>query len=219
MSNIQNVYTDEKSDKEERNQLVELVSRQEGIQDPAVLEALKSTPRHWFVPPAQRPYAYENRALPIGGGQTISQPYIVALAADLLDLRGTERVLEIGGGSGYQAAVLAKLAREVFAVEQDPTLCQNAAEVLRALGSSNVHLRVGDGKAGWPERAPFDRILVSCAAPQCESAWEAQLAPGGILVFPREYRPREQWMERWVRGEKGWASREKILPVQFVPLL
>lgn len=217
-SNIQHVYTDQNQDIAERNQLVANLEEFDGIQEPAVLEAMRKVPRHWFVPPALRGEAYANYPLPIGHGQTISQPYMVARAAELLRLSGDERVLEVGGGSGYQAAVLSHLAREVFALEQDARLVESALRTVRALDRPGLTLVEGDGKRGWPEHAPFDRILVSCAARDAEPAWLEQLRPGGLLVFPLQDGP-TQWMERWRRGEKGWDFRQKILPVKFVPLL
>jgi protein-L-isoaspartate(D-aspartate) O-methyltransferase len=216
--NIQNVYTDEEQDISERNQLVSDLEEIEGIQEPSVLQALRSVPRHWFVPADLRVDAYRNHPLPIGFGQTISQPYMVARAAELLRLSGDERVLEIGGGSGYQAAVLSFLAREVFAIEQDARLVERAVPAARAAGCERLSFQTGDGKLGWPSKAPFDRILVSCAARDAEPAWLEQLRPGGLLVFPLQD-GQSQWMERWRRGETGWDFRQKILPVKFVPLL
>jgi protein-L-isoaspartate(D-aspartate) O-methyltransferase len=218
VSNIQNVYTDEKLDIAKRYQLVTDLEENDGIQEPAVLEALRRVPRHWFVPTELQHEAYENRALSIGHNQTISQPYIVARAAELLRLSGDERVLEVGGGSGYQAAVLSFLAREVFAIEREPRLVESALTSLRALDRSGLKIAAGDGKQGWSEHAPFDRILVSCAARDAEPAWLEQLRPGGLLVFPLQDGS-YQWLERWRRGEKGWDFRQKILPVKFVPLL
>jgi protein-L-isoaspartate(D-aspartate) O-methyltransferase len=151
---------------------------------PQVLNAMAAVPRHRFVPPAWQTQAYADRPLPIGHGQTISQPFIVALMTELLDLKGGERVLEIGTGSGYQAAVLAELAREVYTIEIVDPLGRQAADALKALGYRNVEVRVGDGYRGWPERAPFDAIIVTAAPPAIPQALIDQLRPGGRMVVP-----------------------------------
>ncbi len=217
-SNIQKVYTDSDHHISLRNQLVDELFESDGIQEPGVLRAMADVPRHWFVPEDLQEKAYENIPLPIGYGQTISQPFIVARCAELLRLRGSERVLEIGGGSGYQAAVLACMSAEVVTIEQSPELYARATEVITKLGSDNLRILHGDGKQGWPDGAPYDRILISCAALDCEPAWERQLRPGGLLVFPRQV-GKDQWLERWIRGKEGWFARERVLPVKFVPLL
>lgn len=217
-SNIQKVYSDTPEDISKRKQLVSLLSEEDGIHDTKVLAAMQSVPRHWFVPAMYQARAYENIPLPIGHGQTISQPFIVAYAAQVLRLTGKESVLEIGGGGGYQVAVLGVLADSVVAVEQQEELVDSAREVISQMGLRNVRLVLGDGKQGWLEGAPYDRILVSCAARDVPPAWERQLRPGGVLVFPHEQAD-GQWMERWVRGEEGWTHREKLLAVKFVPLL
>ncbi len=217
-SNIQKVYTDSDSEIFLRNQLVDHLFESDGIQEPGVLRAMADVPRHWFVPAELQNKAYENIPLPIGHDQTISQPFIVARCAELLRLRGGERVLEVGGGSGYQAAVLSCLAGEVTAIEQNGELCDRANEVAKKLGRTNLTFLQGDGKQGWSDGAPYDRILVSCAALDCEPSWEKQLRPGGFLVFPRQVGS-DQWLERWIRGKEGWFARERVLPVKFVPLL
>jgi len=188
-----------------------------GIRDPRVLEAMRRVPRHLFVPEAYRSEAYGDHPLPIGHGQTISQPFIVAYMTALLELQGDEKVLEIGTGSGYQAAVLAHLAREVHTVERLPQLAAQAQARLEALGLGNVHVHVGDGTLGLPEYAPYDAILVTAAAPEVPAPLLAQLAEGGRLVAPvgdRGY----QHLERWTR-HRGRLERETLDPVAFVPLV
>lgn len=190
-----------------------------GISNPRVLAALREVPRHAFVSPDQLDVAYDDMALPIARGQTLSQPYVVALMLDALELAASDRVLEIGAGSGYAAALLSRLAREVFALELDPELAALAQSRLRALGCSNVELRAGDGTLGWPERAPFDAILVSAAAAQVPPALEAQLAPGGRMVIPVGSRSGVQSLLRITRLASGDFERRELCEVQFVPLV
>ena len=190
-----------------------------GIRDPRVLKAMAEVPRHLFVPPALRCDAEANRPLPIGQGQTISQPFIVAYMTEALELGGSERVLEVGTGSGYQAAVLSLLAREVFSIEIVPELAAAAAELLlRTLALPNVRLRVGDGHRGWPEAAPFDRVLVTAAPAEIPPALIEQLAPGGRLVVPVGADPEVQQLELVVRGVDGVTTTTHLIPVRFVPL-
>jgi protein-L-isoaspartate(D-aspartate) O-methyltransferase len=168
-----------------RLQMVEHDLRQRGIRDPHVLDAMGSVPRHLFVPRAERTHAYEDRALPLDVGQTISQPYIVALMTEVLQVRSGDRVLEVGTGSGYQTAVLAQLAALVFTVERIGKLQRMARTVLEDIAMDNVLFRVGDGSCGWPEHAPYDRILVSAGAPNVPEALKAQLSSnGGRMVVP-----------------------------------
>ncbi len=155
-----------------------------GVRDPRVLEAMLRVPRHLFVPEEIRYRAYDDCPLPIGEGQTISQPYMVAWMTELLELRGTERVLEIGTGSGYQAAVLCELAGEVYSIELHPRLAREAEGRLRALGYANFSIRAGDGTLGWPEKAPFDGIMVTAGSPSVPQPLLEQLAEGGRLVIP-----------------------------------
>jgi protein-L-isoaspartate(D-aspartate) O-methyltransferase len=155
-----------------------------GVHDPAILAAMRRVPRHRFVPQALRDLAYEDRPLPIGLDQTISQPYIVALMTSLLELTGREKVLEVGTGSGYQAAVLANLARRVCSIERLPRLAERARSLLEALGYDNVWIRVGNGTLGWPDEAPFDRILVAAGGPSIPPPLVHQLAEGGRIVAP-----------------------------------
>ena len=187
-----------------------------GIADARVLDAFRSVPRHEFVDESQWGSAYGDHPLPIGQGQTISQPYIVALMTTHLNLTGDEKVLEIGTGSGYQTGILASLAAEVHSVEIIAELSVRAGNTLKKLDFNNAHLHVGDGSPGWPVDAPYDRILVTAAAPEISQDLIDQLADGGLLVAPVGERWR-QVLEVWKkRGEK--IEKEKILPVVFVPL-
>lgn len=187
-----------------------------GIHTPRLLAAFEAVPRHLFVPPEELAWAYADGPLPIGEGQTISQPYIVALMTDLLDLQPTDRVLEVGTGSGYQAAILSQLVAEVHTVEILPALAQRAAERLARLGYNNVHVHVGDGSLGWPEAAPYDAILVAAAGPQVPPPLLEQLAEGGRLVAPVGGRY-TQVLEIVERRGNEFARRQDI-PVAFVPL-
>ena len=186
--------------------------------DARVMGAMASVPRHEFVPKKLRDLAYANRPLPIGHGQTISQPYIVALMTELADLRPDDVVLEIGTGSGYQAAVLAKLVRQVYTIEIIPELGQRAETDLRRLGYANVQVRIGDGYHGWPEHAPFDAILVTAAPDRIPTPLLEQLRPGGRLVVPVGPTDRTQWLKLLRKDERGALHEEDVLPVGFVPL-
>ena len=200
-----------------RAEMIERDLRGRGIKDRRVLAALDSVPRHLFVPESLRAAAYEDRPLPIGAGQTISQPYIVALMSELLALKGGERVLEIGTGSGYQTAVLARLAREVFSIEILPALSSGAATVLAQLGFNNVALKVGDGFFGWREKGPFDAILVTASAPKLpEPLWQ-QLREGGRLIIPLGEERRAQRLMRFTKTV-GKPVAEDFTEVLFVPL-
>ena len=189
--------------------------RARDVRDERVLAVMGSVPRHRFVPRAQRELAYEDHPLPIGYEQTISQPYIVAFMSEMLELSGDEKVLEIGTGSGYQAAVLAELAAEVYTIEIVEPLGTLAAEVLADAGYENVHVRTGDGYRGWPEQAPFDAIIVTAAPDHVPPALLEQLAVGGRLVLP--VGDREQSLARIRRTPDGY-EREELLPVRFVPM-
>lgn len=188
-----------------------------GIHDPRVLAAMRQVPRHRFTPPGLAHLAYEDRPLPIGFGQTISQPYIVALMTQALGLKGGEKVLEIGTGSGYQAAVLALTAGEVYSVEINPALLEQARGRLAAYG--NVHLRCADGFKGWPEKAPFDRIIVTCAPEAVPAPLLAQLAPGGRMVIPVGPRGRVQKLALLEKDSRGRIIRKSLGAVRFVPLV
>jgi protein-L-isoaspartate(D-aspartate) O-methyltransferase len=184
---------------------------------PAVIAAMRKVPRHEFVPLAVRAGAYLNRPLPIGDGQTISQPYIVALMTDLADLDPDARVLEIGTGSGYQAAVLAEIAREVYTIEIIETLGQRAAETLARLGYDDVRVKVGDGYAGWPEAAPFDAIIVTAAPEQVPEPLIRQLREGGRLVVPVGPEGVVQSLRVLTKDAAGNVSSTDVLSVRFVP--
>ena len=185
--------------------------------DPVVKKALEAVPRHAFVPEPESELAYLNRPLPIGYRQTISQPFIVAIMTDLLEVQPQHVVLEVGTGSGYQAAVLSHLARQVYSIEVVDALANTAAERLRALGYDNVEVRSGDGSQGWSEHSPFDRIIVTAAGPEIPPTLIEQLAPEGRLVAPVG----DRFMQSLVVLEKapdGETSQHSVLPVAFVPL-
>ena len=200
-----------------REYMVEHQLRRRGISDERVLEAMGKVPRELFVPPAARDLAYEDGALPIGHGQTISQPYVVGIICSLLSLGGTENVLDVGTGSGYQAAVLAELAEQVTTIERVPELVELARENLAAAGYEEVDVRLGDGSLGVPEKAPFDAVAVAAAAPTVPEALYAQLAPGGRLVLPKGARWGQDLVQI-VRTDDGPVEHASI-PCRFVPLL
>jgi protein-L-isoaspartate(D-aspartate) O-methyltransferase len=200
----------------ERESMVRDQIERRGIHAPRLLAALRSTPRHWFVPPEHQLQAYSDGPLPIGLGQTISQPYIVALMTEALELRGPERVLEIGTGSGYQAAILGQLAAEVHTVERHAALALNARLALEKLGLSNVTVHIGDGSQGLPEFAPYQAIMVTAGAPEPPPPLFAQLADGGRLVIPVGSWG-SQMLEVWQR-QGGELQRQALCPVAFVPL-
>ncbi len=187
--------------------------------DREVLRAIGEVPRHEFVPPDLRDFAYENRPLPIGYEQTISQPYIVALMTALARVDGDSTVLEVGTGSGYQAAVLAEIAAEVYTIEIVEPLGRQARETLARLGYDNVHVRIGDGYAGWPEHAPFDAIVVTAAPEHVPQPLIEQLAPGGRLVIPVGDQRGAQTLEVHEKTADGEVVRTEVLPVRFVPLV
>jgi protein-L-isoaspartate(D-aspartate) O-methyltransferase len=200
----------------DRKRMVKTQILQRGLRNERVLAAFEQVPRHLFVPEEYRFSAYDDSPLPIGFSQTISQPYIVALMTDRLELSGDERVLEIGTGSGYQAAILSILVEEVHTVEFIPELATNAEETLKALGLDNVHVHVGDGSLGWPEAAPYNGILVAAAAPQVPKVLLDQLEEGGRLILPVGARGMQN-LEIWERN--GDEFKNKIeTAVAFVPL-
>ena len=199
----------------ERERMVDRQIEARGIRDPRVLEALRTVPRHRFVPPALQDQAYADTPLPIGSSQTISQPYIVAYMTEALRLPPAAAVLEIGTGSGYQAAVLAEVAREVYSIEIVPELAERSARVLAELGYDNIRLREGDGYRGWPEAAPFDGIMVTAAPDHVPPALVEQLAPGARLVIPVGRFAQD--MRIVTRTADGSVS-ETTIPVRFVPM-
>jgi protein-L-isoaspartate(D-aspartate) O-methyltransferase len=199
-----------------------MVARQieaRGVRDARVLQAMREVPRHAFVPAALAESAYDDRALPIAAGQTISQPYVVALMLEALALRPADRVLEVGTGSGYAAALLSRLAAEVYTIERHAELGELARERLAALGYANVRVRIADGTLGWPEAAPFDAILVSAGGPRVPASLEAQLAVAGRLVIPVGAGRGSQQLLRVVRTAADRLEREDLGDVQFVPLV
>lgn len=200
-----------------RERMVEEHLRKRGIRNERVLQAMAHVPRHEFVPADMRHVAYADAPLPIGERQTISQPFIVAFMTEMLELKPDDRVLEIGTGSGYQAAVLAELARQVYSVERISELAERAEETLRRLGIENVRVFRRDGSRGLPEYAPYDGIIVTAAAPEAPQPLKDQLAEGGTLVLPVGGR-QGQVLEKWIRrGER--LEVESLAPVAFVPLL
>lgn len=199
-----------------RRRLVETL-QEKGIKDLGVLRAIDMVPRHKFVPESTRHRAYEDAALPIGSGQTISQPYVHARALELLQLTGRERVLEIGTGSAYQTALLAELAAQVFSIERVGALLDRSRRLLGELGVRNVSLLLGDGTLGWRDYAPFDAMVVGAGAPHVPPALEEQLAEGGRLLLP--IGDREEQVLAVFTKHAGQLERRDITPVRFVPLI
>ncbi len=201
---------------QKRKLMVESQIKARGIKDQRVLEAMLAVKRHLFIPPQYRHLAYEDHPLPIGSGQTISQPYIVALMTELLALTGRERILEIGTGSGYQAAILAEWAREVYTIDIMEPLARRSEGLLRELGYKNVVIKPGDGFLGWKEFAPYDGILATCAPDAIPAPLVEQLAEGGKLVIPVGL----FWQElKLVQKTKGKIKTMNVAPVRFVPML
>ena len=205
---------DDAASQSRRSMMVDRQIYARGVTDQAVLDAMAAVPRHRFVPDTLRAQAYADRALPIGLDQTISQPFIVAHMTEALGVSDAHDVLEIGTGSGYQAAVLSQLARNVYTIEIVPALARRAAATLKALGYANVYVGEGDGYAGWPEHAPFGRIMVTAAPARVPPPLIDQLAAGGRMVIP--VGEREQWMTIIEKTPEGVAERRTI-PVMFVP--
>jgi protein-L-isoaspartate(D-aspartate) O-methyltransferase len=202
----------------QRETMVRTQIEARGVTDPRVLAAMRKVPRHRFVPTSHRRLAYADMPLPIGEGQTISQPYIVAAMTEALALQPEERVLEIGTGSGYQAAVLAELVREVCTIEIMPALARRARDTLAALGCTNVCTRVGDGRQGWPEKAPFDAVIVTCAPESIPAPLVEQLREGGRIVIPVGERDSIQKLVRGVKRQ-GRLETATVMDVRFVPML
>ncbi len=199
-----------------RDAMVRSQIRGRGISDTLVLNAMAKVPRHRFVPETWRGYAYEDTPLPIGDDQTISQPYIVALMTELLDPQGKSRVLEVGTGSGYQAAVLAQIVDSVFSVEIVPNLARRAAAVLDSLGYGNVAVKEGDGYRGWREHAPFDAIIVTCAPDNIPAPLVEQLSEGGVMVIPVGSQIYQELI--LLRKSDGRVQKESVASVRFVPM-
>jgi protein-L-isoaspartate(D-aspartate) O-methyltransferase len=210
--------TDRNNWEAQRADMINSQLRARGISDARVLAAMTKVPRHLFVPEDVRWRAYDDTPLPIGHDQTISQPYIVGYMSEALELRPTDRVLEIGTGSGYQAAILGELAQEVYTIEIVPQLAEQARAALEQSGYRNVHVRQGNGYLGWPEAAPFDRIIVTAAPDQVPQALVDQLTIGGIMVVPVGGVYDDQVMKIIRKTEKGVITRE-TLPVRFVPMV
>jgi protein-L-isoaspartate(D-aspartate) O-methyltransferase len=212
------VQADERSYAEERERMVRFQLAARGIRDPGVLDAMRRVPRHLFVPPSQRRLAYTDGPLPIGEGQTISQPYIVALMTELARPGPDDRVLEVGTGSGYQAAVLAELVEHVYTVELEESLARLAEKVLRELNFDNVTVRAGDGYTGWPEHAPFDIIMVTAAPDHVPAPLIEQLAPGGRMVVPVGPTGAVQELRLIEKRADGSLETTDVSGVMFVPL-
>lgn len=209
---------DTEAERAERERMVALQIEARGVRDPLVLAAMSKVPRHLFVPAPSRGAAYADRPLPIGWEQTISQPYVVALMTQALELAPGKRVLEVGTGSGYQAAVLAEITPDVYTIEIVPELGRSAAHTLTALGYDSVRARIGDGYDGWPEAAPFDAIVVTAAPGFVPPALVEQLAPNGRLVLPVRDAPGEQHLWLVSKDAQGAVSERELGGVRFVPM-
>jgi protein-L-isoaspartate(D-aspartate) O-methyltransferase len=203
---------------EEREKMVRQQIQQREVKDPNVLAAMRIVPRHAFVRQGEQRLAYIDSPLPIGYDQTISQPYIVAFMTEALNLKAGSKVLEIGTGSGYQAAVCAEIAKEVYTIEIVKELAQSAAERLKELGYHNVFVRAGDGFFGWPDKAPFDAIIGTAAAGRIPQPLIDQLKPGGRMILPMEGRLGFQYLVLITKDEKGELHKKNVLPVRFVPM-
>jgi len=213
-------YQDKKADQDtyssKRYRMVEQQIERRGIQDSLVLKAMRKVPRHQFVPDGLKDIAYSDRPLPIGKRQTISQPYIVAFMTEHLGLNGDEKVLEIGTGSGYQAAVLGEIAKEVYSIEIISSLGLNAKKLLKELGYKNIHVKIGDGYRGWPEKALFDGVIVTAAPNHIPQPLIDQLKPGGKMIIPvGDY---YQELILITKSKKGKVVKKSVLPVTFVPM-
>jgi len=203
---------------EERAKMVIWQIQARDVNDPNVLKAMRIVPRHAFIPTDQQRYAYGDHPVPIGYDQTISQPYIVAFMTEALKLDPNDKVLEIGTGSGYQAAVCAEIAQEVYTIEIIEGLAKSAKKLLKELGYRNAFVRAGDGYFGWPEKAPFDAIIGTAAAGRVPPPLLAQLKPGGRMILPVEGRLGFQYLVLITKDEKGNLHKENVMPVRFVPM-
>lgn len=201
---------------QERERMVQTQIEARGIKDKKVLDAMRKVPRHLFVPENMRAYAYQDEPLPVGEGQTISQPYIVAYMTEALSLQGDERALEVGTGSGYQAAILAEIVKEVFTIELIESLSLRAQEVLKRSGYNNIYFKIGDGTLGWKEYAPYDVIMVTAAPDTVPQALKEQLKISGRMVIPVGSTFQELIL---VTREKKKFKEKRLLPVRFVPLI
>jgi protein-L-isoaspartate(D-aspartate) O-methyltransferase len=201
-----------------RSRMVKTQIVARGVKDPRVLDAMRQVPRHRFVPEGSRAFAYQDYPLPIGAGQTISQPYIVAFMTESLALTPQDRVLEIGTGSGYQAAILAEIVKDVYTMEIIEQLGKKAEETLQELHYRNIHIRIGDGYKGWPEEAPFDAVIVTCSPENIPRPLQDQLKEGGRLIIPVG---RPGGIQHLVRGVKknGRLETERVMAVRFVPMV
>ena len=199
-----------------REKMVEVQIAGRGIKNAKVLDAMGKVPRHFFVPEELRDSAYADEPLPIGAGQTISQPYIVAYMTEMLELRGAERVLEVGTGSGYQSAVLAEIVKDVFTIEVVATLSQRAQDVLKSLGYVNIQFKIGDGTRGWKDFAPYEAIMVTAAPGSVPKVLQEQLQVGGRMIIPIGVDYQELVL---VRREEKTFKETRLLPVRFVPLV
>jgi protein-L-isoaspartate(D-aspartate) O-methyltransferase len=204
--------------KERRMNMVDKYIAGEGIRDPATLDAMRAVPREKFVPDSLRRSAYDNRPLPIGFGQTISQPYVVGFMTEALQLKPSDCVLEIGTGSGYQAAILAEIVDEVYTIEIVEPLGTSAAALFAQLGHTNIHAKVGDGYYGWPDKAPFDAIIVTAAASHIPPPLIEQLKPGGRMIIPVGSIMMVQHLLLVEKDGDGHVTNRSLLPVRFVPL-
>jgi len=202
--------------REKRLAMVDRQIRARGVQDSCLLAVMESVPRHLFVPAGERHLAYDDHPLPIGYEQTISQPFIVAYMTAMLGIGPDDKVLEIGTGSGYQAAVLSRLAGRVYTIEIVEPLCHEAVAILARLGCDNVHVRCGDGFAGWPEEAPFDAIMLTASPENIPNPLVEQLAPGGRMILPLGGHYQELVLIQ--RTREGQLSRRNLIPVRFVPM-
>lgn len=201
----------------QREEMVKLQLQMRGISDDKILEAFRKVPRHVFVPAEYRRYSYADQPIPIGEGQTISQPYIVAFMSQVLQVEPNEKVLEVGTGSGYQAAILAELDAEVFSIEINETLADRAKVTLDQLGYSNIHLKTGDGYEGWDEHAPYNAILVTCSPASIPPILKDQLAEGGRMIIPVGPQNSVQYLYL-LENHKGKIRQKNVMPVRFVPM-